>query len=67
MSQHVKGGWATSLLTDAFLPRILTSFSLRGCRSHGHPAPGSDGIRCAELRSLLFLTHLKNSSRQGAL
>ena len=24
---------------------------------HGHPAPGSDGIRCAELRSLLFLTH----------
>ena len=23
---------------------------------HGHPAPGSDGIRCAELGSLLFLT-----------
>ena len=31
VSQHVKGGWATSLLTDAFLPRILTSFSLCGC------------------------------------
>ena len=31
LSQHVKGGWATSLLTDAFLPRILTSFSLCGC------------------------------------
>ena len=31
VSQHVKSGWATSLLTDAFLPRILTSFSLCGC------------------------------------
>ena len=34
---------------------------------HGHPAPGSDGIRCAELRSLLFLTHHPAGSPLKAL
>ena len=62
VSQHVKGGWATSLLTDAFLPRILTSFSLCGC---SRARPSGAGIRRDPLcraTSLLFshnLTKLK--------
>ena len=67
LSQHVKGGWATSLLTDAFLPRILTSFSLCGCSRTAIRRRDLTGSAVQSYGACFFSHNLKNSSRQGAL
>ena len=63
VSQHGKGGWAQPADGCVFAENSHVLLAVR-LQPHGHPAPGSDGIRCAELACFFSQSHKTQAGRE---